>query len=292
MAHLHPTNHGFTTFGNGSAIRGALGERSSYQVENRWGDRARTNDRRSETVRERRSFESVRRAEKRYGSQLRSVAHQVGLIIRGMTPKDGLPDPDVVENVMRRYAHTIEPWAKSVGAAMLADVSRRDQSVWKSLASDMSRALHEEVERAPTGEALKRLLAEQVTLITSIPIKAGQRVHKLVLEARVSGSRYDTIVAEIMRSGHVTKSRATLIARTEVARSASGLVQARATYVGSEGYIWRTAEDSDVRKSHKKMAGKFIRWDRPPTTDNLVGHAGQLPNCRCYPEPVIPDQIQ
>lgn len=174
---------------------------------------------------------------------------------------------------------------------MLADVSRRDEAVWASLSRDMSYALREEIKRAPTGEALKRLLDEQVNLITSLPTRAAQRVHKLALEARVDGSRASSIAKEIMRSGDVTKSRANLIARTEVARTASGLVQARATYVGSEGYIWRTAQDSDVRKSHKKMSGKFVRWDQPPVTDNLVGHAGQLPNCRCYPEPVLPEVI-
>jgi hypothetical protein len=31
-------------------------------------------------------------------------------------------------------------------------------------------------------------------------------------------------------------------------------------------------------------------WDSPPTLDNLVvGHAGALPNGRCWPEPVIPE---
>lgn len=285
MAHLHPKNHGSQTFGPG-ALAGALGERSAYQVEHRWGDRAR------ETARERKSFRSARTAEVKYAAQLRSVAQQVGAIIRGLTPDKGVPDPAEIEAVMRRYAETLRPWAKAVGARMLADVSRRDEAVWASMAEDMTRDLRAEIRGAPTGEALRRLLDEQVSLITSIPLKAAERVHVLATRAKSGGSRYDTIVAEIMRSGRVTKSRATLIARTEVARAASGLVQARATYVGSEGYIWRTAEDSDVRHSHKKMSGKFVRWDRPPTTDGLVGHAGQLPNCRCSPEPVIPDQIQ
>ena len=29
-------------------------------------------------------------------------------------------------------------------------------------------------------------------------------------------------------------------------------------------------------------------WDSPPTLDGMKGHAGEFPNCRCYPEPVIP----
>lgn len=213
------------------------------------------------------------------------------MIVRGLTPASGVPDPAVVERALRSYSELLRPWGKVVGARMLADVQRRDWSVWKSLASDMSEAMREEIARAPTGEALRRLLDEQVTLITSIPLRAAERAHKLALEAVTSGARYDTIVEQIRRTGHVTRSRAELIARTEVARAASGLVQARATHVGSEGYIWRTAEDHDVRRSHKKMAGRFVRWDRPPVTDGMHGHAGQLPNCRCYPEPVLPDHI-
>lgn len=281
---------GFSTF-SGSPVSGAI-RTAPGVVQPDLNPRQRTGDRRTESRRERAAFDSVRRAEKHYAARLRSVAHQVGVIVQGLTPRGGVPDPAVVERALRGYSEMLRPWARSVGARMLTDVRRRDEAVWRSMAGDMSVAMRAELARAPTGEALRRLLDEQVSLITSIPLKAAERAHALALETRVSGARYDTIVAEIARTGKVTKSRATLIARTEVARAASGLVQARATHVGSEGYIWRTAQDDDVRRSHKKMSGKFVRWDRPPKTDNLVGHAGQLPNCRCYPEPVLPDVIQ
>ncbi|MEG2569432.1 MAG: phage head morphogenesis protein, partial [Acinetobacter sp.] len=65
--------------------------------------------------------------------------------------------------------------------------------------------------------------------------------------------------------------------------------QARAVNLGSEGYIWRDSDRVDVRPSHHAMNGKFVYWDKPPTLDRLTGHAGCLPNCYCYPEPVIPD---
>jgi SPP1 gp7 family putative phage head morphogenesis protein len=153
----------------------------------------------------------------------------------------------------------------------------------------MSRALKDEIRTAPTGEALRRLLDEQVHLITSLPLDAAERVHEIATKQLYSGDRADVLAKQILRSGDVSKSRANLIARTEVARAASGLVQARATHVGSEGYVWRTANDRDVRKSHKGMSGKFVRWDSPPVLDKMRGHAGQFPNCRCYPEPVVPD---
>lgn len=252
----------------------------------------RTDDRakKRESARERAAFDKVRRAEIKYSRQLRSVSSQIGAIIDALAP-GGIPKVDMIEAAMRRYSEMLRPWAAAVGSAMIADVSRRDEAVWAALARDMTRNLREEIQRAPTGETLRRLLAEQVHYITSLPLDASKRVHKIATKMREEGSRFDQLAKEIERSGKVSKSRANLIARTEVARTASGLVQARSQYVGSDGYIWRTAEDSDVRHSHRKMAGKFVRWDSPPTTDGMVGHAGQLPNCRCYPEPVIPDEI-
>lgn len=191
--------------------------------------------------------------------------------------------------MLAKYAEALDAWAIHTASAMLAEVEARDRKAWFSAAAEMSSALRREIRTAPTGETMRALLAEQVTLIKSIPLEAAQRVHELTLRSLEDSSRSSEIAAEIMRSGEVAESRATLIARTETARAASVLTQARAQHIGSEGYIWRTANDSDVRHSHKEMNGKFVRWDNPPTlSDGTTTHAGQIYNCRCYPEPVLP----
>lgn len=173
---------------------------------------------------------------------------------------------------------------------MLEDVNHRDRQAWQELAAEMSRELRREIREAPTGEVMRGLLDEQVSLIKSLPLDAAKRVHELTIKGLEDSTRASEIAKEIAASGQVTASRANLIARTEVARSASVLTQARAQNVGSEGYIWRTSGDSDVRHSHKQMNGKFVRWDSPPTlSDGTTTHAGQIYNCRCYPEPVLPD---
>jgi hypothetical protein len=38
-----------------------------------------------------------------------------------------------------------------------------------------------------------------------------------------------------------------------------------------------------------KMKDKFVRWDNPPTLDGMTGHAGCLPNCKCWSEVQIPE---
>jgi SPP1 gp7 family putative phage head morphogenesis protein len=246
--------------------------------------------RRREAAKERAAFSRVRRAERQYATQLRKVARHVGDIIRNHQPDtaDGMAE---IRAILSKYSEAIAPWAKTAAARMITDVGRRDEKAWEENSKAMGRSLREEIASAPTGQYLRDKLAENVKLIRSLPTEAAERVHNLTLEALFDASRSSEIAKEIARSGEVTVSRANLIARTEVAGTASGLVEARALHVGSEGYIWRTAGDSDVRTSHRAMNGKFVRWDSPPTLDGMTGHAGRFPNCRCYPEPVIPDDF-
>jgi len=226
------------------------------------------------------------RAERVYAKQLESIARHVGEIINGFEPGDISAVPSLTQ-MLSKYAEALRPWATATANKMLGEVNARDIESWRDLGNAISVGLRNELINAPVGAAVSDLLRQQVTLITSIPTEAAQRVHDLTIKGLEDSRRYNEYVEEIERSGDVAKSRAILIARTEVSRTASTLTQARAEYIGSEGYNWRTAHDGSVRYSHKKMEGKFVYWSAPPTLDNLTGHAGCLPNCRCYPEPVL-----
>lgn len=232
----------------------------------------------------------MRRAESAYALGLRRIARHLGEIVNGFGDDLAPERVSELERMLAGYADLITPWARTHASRMLADVSRRDEAVWNRLAREMTRELRTEIQQAPTGQLMRELLSAQVQLIRSLPIEAAQRVHHLATEAHVEGKRADEVAAEILRTGEVSRSRANLIARTEVARASSVLVQARALHVGSEGYVWETARDADVRPSHRKMQGRFVRWDQPPTLDNLTGHAGALPNCRCWPRPIFPEE--
>jgi len=235
-------------------------------------------------------FEQSRGIERRYATTLRQVARQIGAIISGFP--DPMADPASVPRLtdtLARYADLIGPWSEAVARRVISEVEGQNAKAWARHSRDMSRELRAEIAFAPTGETQRRLLAEQVHLIRSLPLDAAARVHRLTLEGIVQATRASEISKMIQASGNVAAGRATLIARTEVARTASTLTQARALHVGSEGYLWRTSEDSDVRPSHRSMSDRYVEWSNPPTTDGLVGHAGCVPNCRCYPEPIIPD---
>lgn len=230
----------------------------------------------------------TRGAEQRYATQLTKVAKHVGEIIAPFTPGDMSAVPPI-EQLLKAYSDMLRGWAVQTASNMLMDVALRDEQTWKTIAKDLSRGLREEIRNAPTGHAMRQLLSEQVSLIQSIPLDAAQRVHRLTLEGLEDSTRASEIAKEIMSSGEVAKSRAILIARTEVSRTATTLTQARAEHIGSEGYFWETAGDSTTRPSHKAMQGKFVKWSEPPTLDGMTGHAGCFPNCRCWARVHIPD---
>lgn len=212
-------------------------------------------------------------------------------MVNGMAPNGIVTDLGALLDMLNRYSALIAPWATSVANAMVADVARRNETIWKRIGREMGREIRREIANTPQGAVYRDMMAENVELIKSIPLKAGERVHKLTTEALSTGRRAESIAREIQATTRVTTSRARLIARTEVARTSAVFHQARAMAAGSEGYIWRTSEDSDVRETHKKQNGKYIRWDSPPKTDEGIEpyHAGCGPNCRCYAEPVFPE---
>ncbi len=237
-------------------------------------------------------FLSGRKAERSYSRQLRSVARQINSIVKAFAPDGNVDDMNGMTSTLNRYAEILRPWARAVGWGMVSEVSRRDEAAWFAHGNEMGRLLREEIRTAPTGELLRGRLDEQVRLITSLPIDASQRVHRLTTESLINSSRASEIAKEILRSGDVSESRATLIARTETARTSALLTQARAEHVGSEAYIWHTAEDSDVRHDHQILNGKIFKWNDPPIADVRTGiraHAGCIWACRCWAEPLIPD---
>lgn len=251
------------------------------------------NEARAESRERRRRFGQAHRAEMRFRRQLKMVARQVGTIVRTFAPKGHVEDATKLTQMMRRYADMLQPWAALVAKQMVEEVAARDAWAWQSTGKEIGRELRSEIERAPTGEVMKRKMAEAERLITSLPLEAAQRVHGLVIEGMSGGVRAKETAKEIMRTEEVTASRAELIARTETTRSATALVEARARFVGATHYVWETVGDADVREIHRKLQGKVISWDEPPIAgeNGERAHAGAIYNCRCWPRPIIPEAV-
>lgn len=221
-----------------------------------------------------------------YESQLRKVANVTGNIVTHWYQSGDVTGASL-QQLLKAYSQLLRPWADKVAWRMLTEIDAKSMQTWRVLGNEISARLKYDLQHTPVGHRMRQLLHDQVEQVTTIPLKAAKRLERLTLASLTGGPRAKELAEEIMASATVAKSDATRLARTSVSAAATALVQARAEYIGSEGYIWETVRDLDVRSSHKKMQGKFIRWNDPPTLDNYTAHAGQFAHCRCWPRPVI-----
>ena len=207
-----------------------------------------------------------RRSEIQYRKSLLAIANQIGQIVDG-TYDGSQASADSISKTLVDYSEVISDWAEQVGRRMFAQVEQEEWNQWKSVSEEIGAGLRDVVGNTPVGQVAQDIVYRQIQLMKSLPLEAADRVmdiQKRAMQAVITGERPDELYEMIMASGDVTASRAQLIARTEIGRATGALTQARALSVGSEG------------------------WDNPPTLDGMTGHAGCLPNCKCWPEVQIP----
>lgn len=123
---------------------------------------------------------------------------------------------------LERYSEIITPWATKVAENFTADIVRKNDEQWRKHSKTISRELRNLVSNAPPGQVMKSIVAEQVKYIKSLPLEAADRVYDIqnrAIEAVVTGGRAEHFAKEIAASGDIAKSRADLIARTELGRS-------------------------------------------------------------------------
>ena len=135
---------------------------------------------------------------------------------------------------------------------------------------------------------------ENSRLITSIQSNLLDDVAGVTQRGMSAGKSINDISKEIKDRYGVTKSRARLIARTEVGKLNGNLSKYRNEELGIKTYFWATSNDEKVRDSHRALNNLLCRWDddsvyssdggeswKRRTGKMFVGHPGQDFQCRC-----------
>lgn len=145
------------------------------------------------------------------------------------------------------------------------------------------------------GSRYQELIRRNAELISSFPARTAERISEKAAMTQQQGGRSVSLIPELMAVG---KSHARMLARTEVSKASTELTRARSEDLELPWYVWRTSKDERVRHSHHLMENVLVRWDDPPSPEALAGeksslgvyNAGEAPNDRCYPEPVVTDK--
>ena len=212
-------------------------------------------------------------------------------------------DKEKYINDMRNFQNS-EPFNSFVYSAvrrMVTPIAVQNMRTWRMAAKKATknpglyRLLMREINQGLKSD-IETQIEENASLIKTLPTDVAKKVTKDISGMALKGMRASEI-AKVIREQTDKHSRASakLIARTEVSKTTTALTKARCDSLDLHWYVWRTAEDGDrVRKSHRIMEGVLVNWNEPPSPEALVGeksvgnyHAGNIWNCRCYPEPLI-----
>lgn len=233
----------------------------------------------------------------------RQYAKSIEQLMKGLRPRlNGVDSPFLVQQIISNYARspTFKRIAKHIAQSMATSVFSDGHRTWREAARAGSKgrmiynALKKEL-NGPVGKVYRHIIENNAELIRSVPPNLAQRLSKKAAEVYESGQRGKSFEDAILSLvPDMTRSHARLIARTETSKASTALTQARAEAAGVDWYVWRTSEDERVRDSHRKMEGVVISWDEPPSPEKLnhersygAYHAGNIFNCRCYPQPLL-----
>jgi len=129
---------------------------------------------------------------------------------------------------------------------------------------------------------------ENVNLIQSVDSKFFNEIEGMVSRGVRNGTRPETMSKEIRSRYGVTKNRANLIARDQMAKLNGQLTRHRQESLGITEYIWRTSQDERVRTQHSQLNGKRFKYSEPPIScGSSHANPGQCYQCRCTASPVI-----
>lgn len=146
-------------------------------------------------------------------------------------------------------------------------------------------------------DALRRWVDENIQKIKSIPNDTLGSMQKIILDGFREGKTITAIQKEIQKEYSVTRRKAQLLARDQIATLNAQLSKLQQEDAGCSKYKWSSSKDSRVRDCHRALDGKIFSWDDPPEMwyETKAGrvytgrhcHPGEDIACRCVAIPVF-----
>ena len=193
---------------------------------------------------------------------------------------------------------------------MVKSVGFSVRGTWKQAAKSsihgktVQSSLRNDVHNTAVRAAASEIVANNSRLIKTVPQDIASQFPDYALQMTTKGVRPAEIVEEMKKKApQLAAYQIRRIARTESAKAATAMMQARCQAIGCEWYLWHTCEDERVRSTHAHMEGVLCRWSDPPNPEVLFPakgikahgayHPGGIYNCRCIALPMIdPEDIR
>lgn len=136
---------------------------------------------------------------------------------------------------------------------------------------------------AQLASYMRGKITENVSYITSIRDDYSNKVEQIIYRGVTEGQSYGEMGKAIKHQTHVSRNKASFIARDQSGSIYGQMTKRRHQAAGINKFQWETMDDERVRPSHAAREGNIYNYD---TADLLPGEDF---NCRCTADPVFDD---
>jgi SPP1 gp7 family putative phage head morphogenesis protein len=170
----------------------------------------------------------------------------------------------------------------------------REASIKATKGNEMYKEIKKELDYS-LYEKIYKKVKNNYMIMKFFPENIPKNIVYHVINEHFKGRRPESICEDIQNKFFdISNKDMRKITFTICSACSASFNQNRSQDLGLNWYIWRTAGDSKVRKSHRKMDGLVINFNEPPSPERLVGepfigeyNAGECDGCRCYAESVV-----
>jgi SPP1 gp7 family putative phage head morphogenesis protein len=219
----------------------------------------------------------------------KSVTHWVRAGYRANTPEIAQDESPaealrrLLGILKRRWFKRFDKAAQDLATYFSTAVSKRSDATLKSILKKGGFAIEWKMTRAQ-NDIIRASIAENVSLIKSIPQQYLTNVEGMVMRAVQVGGDVGGLVKDLQREYGITRRRAVIIARDQNSKANANLTRARQIEIGVTEAIWlHSHAGRKPRPTHVAMDGKrynVVEGMYDPAEGKHI-FPGQLVNCRC-----------
>ena len=238
-----------------------------------------------------------------------SVEREIAAAYRKNPPEQALAADELSANALRdairrlakRWNAQFDDMAEKLADWFLTKASKRSDAVLRKILRDGGFSVEFKMTRA-MRDVFNAAVAENVSLIKSIPQQYLTQVEGHVMRAVAAGGDLKTLSTALQREFGVTRRRAALISRDQTNKTFAMLNRARQTELGVVEAVWgHSGGGNEPRPAHVAAARRGQRYDvakgwfdehayrrKGGVWEGAFIWPGTLINCRCVSRSILP----
>lgn len=206
----------------------------------------------------------------------------------------------LMKSLLAKFENLFSLKSTPTAEAMLDGAKQTSKSNLHSSLKTLSGGLSLKTGVVPKGmeDVSTAIVAENVSLITSIPAQYFNDITGSVMRSITTGSGLATLIPQIKKYDGITERRAKNIALDQTRKAYNSINKQRMQAIGVKKFEWvHSGGGQHPRLSHIALSGSIYAFDNLPVINKeqvdsgsespVRGIPGQAINCRCTMIPVI-----